>query len=60
MMGLGKPVTGPWTKMAIVGYQFVRFLGCTSLFWGVELALICMIPTVDGRNPAPPGMYKTL
>ena len=28
MMGLGKPVTGPF-KHGIFWYQFVRFLGCT-------------------------------
>ena len=44
-----------------VGTHFTQLI---SGFWKssetVEFLAIYKGPTVDGRNPAPPGMYKTL
>ena len=34
------------------GGRLCNFFGCPKTG--------SLIPTVDGRNPAPPGMYKTL
>jgi len=53
------------------GKSFVRFLGCwdAKAIAGCQWQLkVCnkvgiqwdIIHTVDGRNPAPPWMYKTL
>ena len=45
-------------------YKSAIFLGMEAWLWGeskpMKLAAEAAENTVDGRNPAPAGMYKTL
>ena len=53
---------GVWTPLAAVRLRFSRSEGMTGFHYqlGPAPTIVINRVTVDGRNPAPPGMYKTL
>ena len=46
--------------MQVLASSFVSITGNIHADYGTDMSSKSNINTVDGRNPAPPGMYETL